>query len=139
MMGFRSFLLALLLISPGCGAIFTSSHVNVRLDSDPRGADVTIDGVQIGKTPIETSVSNRKDHLVQFQMSGEAPTTCVLTSSIGAGYVILDVLFTGLIGVLIDATTGGWKELDQQGCFVRLKPAHAPITSPDLVSMSVDP
>ena len=133
-----SVLAASLLMFPGCGAIFTSGQATVRIDSDPQGADVTIDGMPMGKTPLVTRVSNRQDHVVQFHMSGQAASTCVLTSSVGAGYVILDVLFTGLIGVIIDVATNGWTELDQDGCFTRLGPAQGPTMSPAPVSMSIE-
>lgn len=36
-----------------------------------------------------------------------------MTYSVGAGWIILDIL-SGLIGVIVDAATGNWNEFDIQ-------------------------
>jgi len=109
-----------------CGTLFTESHALVSFQSDPPGAEVMIDGMPVGRTPVQAIVSNRRDHIVQFHMDGAAETTCLLTAGVGAGWVVLDVLFTGLIGVVVDAVTDGWSELAQGGCYARMGPAAAP-------------
>ena len=40
---------------------------------------------------------------------------CVIPSGISAGYLMLDIFLTGLIGVVVDAVTGDWTVL-KGGC-----------------------
>jgi len=120
-------LLALVPLSTtGCGTIFTSDQVPVVFDSQPQGARVTLNGVDVGKTPIHMHVNNRQDHIVRFELRGMEAQVCMLSGSVGAGWVVLDVLFTGLIGVVVDAVTKGWRELDNTSCHVHFRRAEAP-------------
>ena len=98
-----------------CGLIFTDTQTTVSFTSDPPGAEVTLDGAPVGRTPVQVMVSNRKDHQVTMQHEGGEPTTCMLGASLGAGWLVLDILF-GLIPVIVDAATDGWTTLDQEGC-----------------------
>jgi hypothetical protein len=117
----------------GCGLIFTSSSTPVTLETDPPGANITIDGQPIGKTPLTVEVSNRRDHIVTFQLGQGAPTACHLTASTGAGWVLLDIM-GALIPVIIDAVSDGWTTLDQTRCHARIQtgegaPSAAPVAA----------
>jgi len=95
------FIMCLVLVS-GCGAILNSSTATARL---PQGA--TVDGVSGN-----VSLSQKSAHQVQF-VDGR---TCVIQSSISVGYLIADVVLTGLLGVVIDGVTGDWKTLNADAC-----------------------
>ena len=104
----------------GCGLIFTSSSTPVTLETDPPGANVYIDGQPYGQTPLTVEVSNRRDHIVTFQIGQGAPTACNLTASTGAGWVLLDIM-GALIPIIIDAVSDGWTTLDQTRCYARIQ------------------
>ncbi len=129
----RTFIVALpLLVSSGCGAIFTPSSALVTLTSEPDGAEVRVDGFPVGRTPLQTYVSNRRHHHVTFEYGGQE-TGCILEASVGAGWVVLDVLL-GLIPVVIDAATGGWTTLNDGGCHAQfgdaqVTPDETPVSS----------
>lgn len=108
----------------GCGLIFTGSSTPVTLESDPPGANVYIDGQPYGKTPLTVEVSNRRDHVVTFQIGQGAPTACHLTASTGAGWVLLDIM-GALIPIIIDAVSDGWTTLDQTRCYARIQAGQA--------------
>lgn len=93
---------ATLLLSTGCGAILNSSTKTVSL---PPGA--TVNGAT-GNVPL----SQKQSHQVQFADG----RSCVIESGVSIGYVLADVLLTGLIGVVIDGVTGDWKTLSADGC-----------------------
>ena len=126
-------LAALAIFGSGCGAIFTESSRQVSFNSDPPGAEVLVDGVPIGRTPMQAALSNRKSHTVVIQNAKTNAITCQLGASVGAGWIVLDILL-GLVPVIIDAATNGWTTLDQDACYARLVPASAPERAPALSS-----
>ena len=97
-----------------CGTLFNGSHSTVKFDSDPQGAKVYDNGSPIGKTPLEASLVKKIDHNIEFRLEGYESITKMLSSSAGAGFVILDILLGGLIGVVIDAITHDWNGLDAE-------------------------
>lgn len=121
-----------LLVSSGCGALLTPSSALITLTSEPDGAEVRVDGFPVGRTPLQTYVSSRRHHHVTFEYGGQE-TGCIIEASVGAGWVVLDVLL-GLIPVVVDAVTGGWTSVDSDGCHARfgdaqVSPDEAPVSS----------
>lgn len=108
----------------GCAALFNSSTKDVSLNSDPSGATVLVDGNRRGTTPTTLELDNNSSHTVTFQMDGHENMSCEIGTSVGAGWVILDVL-GGVLPVVIDAATGKWKSLEKGSCNVQLPEASA--------------
>jgi hypothetical protein len=96
-------ILSLLLVSSlGCGAILNGSTSRV---SGPAGA--MMDGA-----PLPQEVSKKSYHSVVMPNGVQ----CTVGSSASVGYIIADLIFTGLLGIVIDAATGDWKTLDGDSC-----------------------
>jgi len=64
------------------------------------------------KTPVELELKSDETYSIEFKKEGYETRTVILHSSVGAGWVILDIL-GGLIPVIIDAATGNWYGLDK--------------------------
>ena len=130
---FRARFLALVpsvVLLHGCAAILGSKTNNVVAVSEPPGAEVYVDGVRAGVTPDTIQVESKKSHTVAFRLPGFREESCTLTSSVDGGWVILDVLLGGLVGVIVDAATSEWNELTKKSCSVVLTPvsgANPPI------------
>lgn len=104
----------------GCGAIFNSSQQPVTVTTNAIGGEITVDGQPTGQpAPGIVMVGNHEGHTIGVRTPDGAMGTCQLTTSISAGYVILDVVLTGLIGVIVDAATGAWKSVDDR-CHVNV-------------------
>lgn len=103
----------------GCATFFNSGTKSVAMSSNPSAAEVWIDNVNRGATPITLELNNHQSHTVVFRKEGYQDVACELTASVGAVWVILDVL-GGLVPVIIDAATGEWKRIDQGTCNVNL-------------------
>ncbi len=116
-------LAALALGGAGCGAMFGSKRRTVTITSVPAGAEAIVDGQLVGYTPVQVSLTDNRAHEVLFR-SGQVQTVCRIDSEIDATWLILDIL-TFPIGVVVDAVTGDWKELDKSHCHAVL-PAAAP-------------
>src|SRR5690606_1895242 len=107
----------------------TPSQALVTFTSDPPGAEVMVDGLPVGQTPVQTWVDNRRDHLVTVHDETGQQVTCLMRSTLGAGWLVLDILL-GLVPVIVDAATSGWNELDQLGCHAIFRDATAPDAAP---------
>jgi len=96
----------------GCAAIFKGSNSSLNASSDPSGAKVYVNGELYGKTPITLRLKSSKTYTLEFKKEGYETVTRNISSSVGAGWIILDIL-AGLVPVIIDAATGSWYDLDQ--------------------------
>lgn len=112
----------------GCATLFNSGTKSVAMGSNPSAAEVWIDNVNRGTTPITLELNNHESHTVLFRKEGYQDVACELTASVGAGWVILDIL-GGLLPVIIDAATGEWKGIDQGTCNVNLPSSDNPKSS----------
>ena len=94
--------------SVGCVSMIKGRGTDVRFDSDPPGAMVTVDGQEIGRAPL-THWIHHGAHAVSMQKDGFDPATGVLQSSF-SGWFLLD--FFGTIGILVDLGLGTVSTLD---------------------------
>lgn len=95
-----------------CATLFKGSTDEVNFSSDPSGAKVYVNGSLMGTTPVQLELKSNKTYTIEFKKDGYETKTVILNNSVGAGWIILDVL-GGLIPIIIDAATGNWYELDQ--------------------------
>lgn len=105
-----------------CATLFHGSTDTVSFASSPTGAQVYVNGMQMGTTPVQLSLKSSKTYTIEFRLDGYMSRTVILNSSIMAGFLILDVLF-GVIPVIVDAATGNWLSLDQSVVNAPLQPA----------------
>lgn len=91
----------------GCGAMLTGTHETIPTDSNPQGAEIWIDGVMVGKTPLKLEVDSSAEHTIVFKYEDKEHSIRT-THRLKGGFVFLDIFFTGLIGIIVDAATGGW-------------------------------
>lgn len=97
----------------GCATIFKGTSEEVNFNSNPQGAEVWINGQKMGSTPYEIKLKVNKTYTIEFRKEGFNSELYTINNSVGAGWVILDVL-AGLVGVIVDAATGAWYSLDQK-------------------------
>lgn len=97
----------------GCATIFKGGHQTISFSSNPDSAKVYLNGENMGKTPFELQLKVNKSYNVEFRKEGYSNRTLILSNSVGAGWIILDVVLGGIIGIAIDAATGDWYSLDQ--------------------------
>lgn len=108
-----SFIAVASLIFISCATIFKGSTDDVSFSSDPSGAKVYVNGNLLGTTPIQLELKSKNSYTIEFKKEGYETKTVLLNNSVGAGWIILDIL-GGLIPIIIDAATGNWYELDQE-------------------------
>jgi hypothetical protein len=89
--------------------------------ADPPGAQVFVDGAPVGTTPTWIPLTKQNRNIV-MHANGYTDSGCVVTASVGAGWVVIDIL-TGFVPLIVDAITNDWQTVDQDTCAVRLSPS----------------
>jgi hypothetical protein len=97
--------LSLTLLMSSCATIISGSKQNVKFHSNPVAATIYIDEIAVGKTPFEIKLERKRDHHVMIKLEGYQTYQTTLTRKFNAWY-IGNILFGGLIGVIVDPITG---------------------------------
>jgi len=94
----------------GCATIMHGSSQDVSISSQPTGATVTIDNQPAGVTPVAAKLKRKDMHHIAIHMDGYQPFEMVTTRKV-SGWVWGNIVFGGLIGLAVDAMTGGLYEV----------------------------
>jgi uncharacterized protein YceK len=97
----------------GCATVIHGTRQDVGISSTPTGASVTIDNLQSGTTPVFAKLRRKENHVVRISLPGYQPTDLTLTSSV-SGWVWGNIAIGGLIGLAVDAISGGMYKLSPQ-------------------------
>ena len=115
-----SALIALAMFSTSCGLIVNGKFQKVNFYSSPSGAEVIVDGTSRGKAPILVDLARSTSHNVQIKLDGFQPLEMVLERSV-SGWVWGNILFGGIIGLIVDASTGAMYKLTPEQVEASLK------------------
>lgn len=105
-------LLQILLLG-GCASIMHGTSQQVAVSSSPTGAQVTVNGIALGTTPVLADLKRKDNHVVRVSLDGYAPFEMALTRST-SGWVWGNLVFGGLPGLAVDAITGGLYKLSPE-------------------------
>lgn len=120
-----AFLLAVLTLSSSCATLFADDTRSVMITSNPPGAEITVNGSVRGVTPTRMTVNDHDRLVVTIRKAGFHPGGCYINTSIGAVWVILDlVLFATIAPLVIDLITSDWSSLESEFCSVNLLPMN---------------
>jgi hypothetical protein len=108
----------------GCSTIVSGTHEDVRIRSNPSGAIVKVDGVSRGITPAEVELSRRKNHTVSIELAGYRPYELELKKAFNP-WIFGNIFFGGLVGVIVDLSTGAVYKLSPYEIDAELQPASA--------------
>jgi hypothetical protein len=108
----------------GCATIMHGTSQGIPISSRPTGARVTVDTSAVGLTPVTASLGRKNAaHTITLELDGYEPFQ-MTTARSTSGWVWGNIVFGGLIGLAVDAMTGGlynvkpetvYGELRQQG------------------------
>lgn len=114
----------------------------VGFSSNPSNASVTIDGRSLGKTPLTEELTKKDNHTVKIVLEGYYPYEMTLTKKTN-GWVWGNIVFGGLIGLAIDASTGGMYKLTPEQVSAELrKEGRAAVKTENgqvMVAVTLDP
>lgn len=102
-----------LVAAAGCATIIQGSRQQVGVNSVPTGAAVVVDGTPFGGTPVVARLARKSSHIVSITMDGYQPVQLTITKSV-SGWVAGNIVFGGLIGLAVDAISGGMYKLNPE-------------------------
>jgi hypothetical protein len=97
---------AIIATSFGCASIMHGTTQDVTVMSNPSLAKVTVDGLNVGRTPVVAHLSRSANHVMSIELEGFEPYQTALTKEV-SGWFWGNILFGGLVGIAIDALDGG--------------------------------
>src|SRR5271167_3258448 len=97
-----------------CATIIHGTRQEVGILSSPMGAEVWVDNVKMGETPVVAKLRRKDTHTVKLILPGYQPYETTITRSV-SGWVWGNIAIGGLIGLGVDAMSGG---------MYKLKPEH---------------
>src|SRR6056297_542367 len=101
-----SVLVATAVLLSGCASIIHGTGQDVGFSSSPTNALVTINGVELGRTPLTTELKRKNNHMVKLELDGYMPYETTFTRKV-SGWVWGNIVFGGLIGLAVDGISGG--------------------------------
>lgn len=116
------FIIGIIFISSSCATIIHGSKQDVSISSYPSSANVIINNQNKGKTPLTTSLSRKDNHTVKIELDGYTPYETKFTRKVD-GWIAGNIIFGGVIGLAVDAITGGMYKLTPDQIQAELKNA----------------
>lgn len=114
----------------GCATIIHGTSQKVGLSSSPTGAKINVDNVELGVTPVFADLKRGDAHIVSFTLEGYQKTDLTITKST-SGWVWGNIVFGGLIGLAVDALSGGLYDLSPEQLNAELKKNQASMIRKD--------
>jgi PEGA domain len=109
----------------GCATLFQGTNEEIMVQSDPPGAQVSVNDGRNGTTPYSMKVSRNDDVDIHVSKPGYAPMDVSDESHMEWGYFISDFFFTGLIGLAVDGLDGAMFYHNQTMVSAHLEPIYA--------------
>jgi hypothetical protein len=104
------FICATMLLFTGCASVFSGSNQNLSFDSEPSGAQVTMNSASLGKTPLTIPVKKKLSApIIEFKLDGYETKSLALQNAFDPIGVLNIFIWPGFI---IDAATGSMMEYD---------------------------
>jgi hypothetical protein len=123
--------------SSACGLMFGGTHQPISVQSSPEAATVTTTP-PTGEftTPTTLLLERKNDYSLTFSKEGYSPAHFQITHHMRGGILALDILFTGLLGIIPDAATGAWNGLSPQSAVVTMTKV-AMVDGPDVIRVGL--
>lgn len=105
-MNLTSLAIAAATLMTSCATIVNGTHQPIGVSTTPCNANVYIDNYYIGESPLIVALTRKDNHFVRIELEGFEPYETVLTRKV-SGWVFGNIVIGGVIGLAIDAISGG--------------------------------
>jgi hypothetical protein len=128
----RALALVMVASAAGCGVITGGTTETITVQSVPSMATLTTQPTSGSfTTPASIELARKNSYTLIANREGYQEAQFQISQSMRVGPLILDILFTGLIGVVVDAATGGWWDLSPDDATMSLEPAQPNVAGLD--------
>lgn len=122
LLGGISLLLAGMVGTSGCATIIHGTTQQVSISSAPSRAAVAVNGRALGQTPVLADLARKDTHTIQVTLEGYQPYEITLVRNV-SGWVWGNIVFGGIIGLAVDAISGGLYRLSPEQVMAELRSA----------------
>ena len=119
-----SLTLTLAILLTGCASIMNGTTQGVGVSSSPTKARVIVDNKPLGETPLVAELSRKDNHTIRIELDGYAPFEMALTRKT-SGWVWGNIVFGGLVGLAVDAISGGLYKLTPEQVAANMSTSQA--------------
>lgn len=132
-----------MILFTSCATIINGTRQNVCISSEPTNADVWVDQLYVGKSPVIVSLARNENHFVHLELEGYVPFELSIQRGV-SGWFFGNILFGGFIGIAVDAISGGMYKLTPEQAQAHMrecKMANAKKTDQSYIAivMNADP
>jgi len=118
------FLLGFAIIVAGCATIIQGTSQSISVNSNPSGAKIIVMGMERGTTPAVIKVDRSDSNIiVRIVKDGYEPVEVMLTRSV-SGWIFGNIVFGGLLGLVVDFATGGAYNVSPEFIQANLQSIH---------------
>ncbi len=100
-----SLLVIIIVQFTGCASIVSGKTADVHIRSNPPGAEVFVDEITRGTTPMMLKLKRKQRHTMKFVKEGYAEEMRMTRKGFNWWFVG-NVIFGGIIGIIVDFATG---------------------------------
>ena len=106
-----------------CATIMHGTRQSIGISSYPSNASIWVDRNFVGNTPMIVEMSRKDNHIVQIALEGYLPYEATFTREV-SGWVFGNLVFGGVIGLAVDAVSGGIYRLTPEDIQAELQANH---------------
>ncbi len=121
----------------GCAAMLQGTRQMIQANSTPNGAKILVSPTnEEYVTPAMMNLERKYNYVLTFSKKGYSTAKFNIHKKLDVTMLLLDVLFTGVLGVIVDAATGAWYDLTPEFVTVTLERLNA-ANGPDEIKVYV--
>jgi hypothetical protein len=90
----------------GCATIVNGTRQSLNVSSEPNNAEVWLDRSYMGNTPVVVNMTRKDSHYILIKLDGYHPYELKFSKEL-SGWVFGNIAFGGVIGLAVDAISGG--------------------------------
>lgn len=115
--------LSIVISMTSCATIMHGTRQSVGIASNPSNASVWVDKAYAGDTPVIVEMSRKDNHIVRIELDGYQPYEAAFSRQL-SGWVFGNIVFGGVIGLAVDAISGGLYMLTPDQVQAELRSNH---------------
>lgn len=118
----RLFVIVLILMTTGCATILDGSNQPVTFNSSPNGAQILVNGMQMGVTPLTTQVKRSKTAMILVKKEGYQEQQLTLQTKVNTYFWGNILFFGGLYSSTTDYASDAMIEYSPNMYYIALNP-----------------
>lgn len=122
--------IAVALTVGACGTVTRGTSADVTFNSEPAGARVQVStGLVCPATPCTFQISRKQEFIAHFEMEGYEPQQIPVKTEVsgsGAAGFAGNIILGGVVGMVVDASTGSTMDHSPNPVFAKMVPVVKP-------------